>query len=1103
MNWDAFKNRAQTNGKKRMPRRHRHAVELTATCACALLVTLSLVLPAFAAGASNDAQTESTTVAATTDNSSSSSSNENVSGGGTSQDGSASASVEKDESSSDESSSASDNDSSSTAAAAKAAPTLEDADSVTQISGNEALTNANVAKGGSFQLSDDVTQSSTIWVANGKTVTIDLNGRTLKYTGDSSLFHVQSGGTLVITDSQSTTDTPSKASGNKYGNEASVTYSNGVPTQLIYYVTESTSNSDKTSTTETLYKHTVTPKGIITAINGSGANSVIYMDGGTLNVEGGTICMPNSASHSSDCHIINVEAGTFNLRGGYIVGGQRTSNWGGGVHLSTAKGSGTTLNMTGGVIAANKAKAGSGIYAENGTTVNVSGGAISGNVIPDATIPASKNASEGPAGDGYGAGIYAVGATVSVTDGYITNNKNLAKYGDSGQGLIGGGGIAIVNDSSQASLSVSGGYITGNYAESAGGGIYAGRYKKGLGKHFKLSGGTVAFNVSNQSEGGGIRVSSGTTATFSVPAESHAYITNNKCNSTYDWGGGGMFVQEGGFVAVLNALITNNTAGGYGGGFAACPTGETVITHTQGAAIYGNTDAGSSMAANMSGGGHGKNEDQDARDNTTFRTNGHSDYFLVRKSSNSSYISVVTGRMLGDGAANWSGSVDGTATTIDANSGAAAKNMVGLKANPDDAAKTAAVTAATLTISGNYSHNHGGGIMTNGGVVLGHVENINTYPGLSFTANKKLVQDGVDASGQLTDGAYHFVLLSSESDSQKPSWNANGTLNYGGCTEVTNVTNNAAGTISFGASSHYSSSGTYRYYVAEPPNSADADKKTQTYDQTIYQIVADVVLSSSTKLLDITFNHYSIKSLTVTVIAKDGTTSTYTPTTTTNSDNSVSFTLTRNGKSASAFSNTLKPYATSGSFTPEVKKHVEGGEVKEFTFKLFDEKGYDDGKWDGAALQTKQTTKSDSSDATVTFDTINYTNLGVNDLTGGKGGTKTYTYYIREESGSDNGYTYDGGYYKVVVTAQDTPASDNFSGTLSTKAKYTYVDANGKSTDVADGDKPTFNNKYETKLPSAGKAGIALAYVAGAAALAYGIVRLHETRSDSRRGGDR
>jgi hypothetical protein len=139
----------------------------------------------------------------------------------------------------------------------------------------------------------------------------------------------------------------------------------------------------------------------------------------------------------------------------------------------------------------------------------------------------------------------------------------------------------------------------------------------------------------------------------------------------------------------------------------------------------------------------------------------------------------------------------------------------------------------------------------------------------------------------------------------------------------------------------------------------------------------------------------------------------------------------------------------------------------------------------------------------VTFKTINYTNLGENkNFTAGKGGTETYTYYIREKSGSDNGYTYDGGYYRVVVTAQDTPAADNFSGTLTTTAKYTYVDANGNESSTSTTD-PTFNNKYATQLPSAGQAGIALAYVAGAAALAYGIVRLYKTRSDSRKGGDR
>lgn len=979
---------------------------------------------------------------------------------------------------------------------------LAAANSTTQVSGEEGLGVA--ANGGTYQLSGDVYQTSTVTITGNTTV--DLNGHSVYYKETTKLFDVE-GGTLTIIDSNPAKDTKTVAeSGSE--NVGSITYNGTAPTKLTYYVTESEVNADGISTTETRYQHTVNytvnPGGVITAEASNGADSVIYMKSGTLNIQGGTICMPHSASHGSDCHIVSVAGGTFNLSGGYIAGGKRTSNWGGGVCLTGS----STLNMSGGVITANEAKAGAGVYAAQGTKVNMTNdnAVISGNTVVAGTYGWTDGA-----GDGYGGGIYAVGATVNVSGGYITNNRVNASYNQRHQGLIGGGGIAIMNDSSQASLSISGGYITENYSNEAGGGIYAGRWGKGLGEHFTLTGGTIASNVAQKSEGGGIRISQGTTANFSVAAGSHAYITNNECNSTFDWGGGGVFVQEGGKLVVLNSLITNNTAGGYGGGFAACPTGQTIVTHTQGAAIYDNTDAGTSMSANMSGGGYGKNEDQDARDNETFRTNGHADYFLVRASSNNSYISVITGRMLGDGAANWSGSVDGTATTIDgtattidANSGAAAKYMVGLTANPSNAAKSAAIAAATLTISGNHSHNHGGGIMTNGGVILGHVENINTYPGLSFTANKSLVQDGADASSQLTDVAYHFVLLSSESDSQKPSWNDDGTLNYGGCTEVTNVTNNADGTISFGASSEYSQSGTYRYYVAELPNSANADKKTQTYDQTIYQIDADVELSSSTTLLDITFNHYTIKSLTVTVIGKDGTRSTYNPRTSTNSDNSVSFTLTRDNNGTAAFTNALKPYSTSGSFTPSVKKHVDGGEVKEFTFELYSADGYKDGKWDSSkVIDTKTTTKSDGSGATVTFDTINYTNLGVNDLdTKARGGKATYTYYIREEPGSDNGYSYDGGYYKVVVTAKDTPAADNFSGTLKTTATYTYYDKDGKAASTSTTD-PTFNNKYATKLPSAGQAGIALAYVAGAAALAYGIVRLYKTRSDSRKGGDR
>lgn len=1092
-----------------MPRRHRHAVELTATCACALLVTLSLVLPAFAAGASNDAQTESTTVAATTDNSSSSSSNENVSGGGTSQDGSASASVEKDESSSDESSSASDNASSSAAAAAKAAPLLaaSNASNVTTLSGNSTLPSNDAS--GTYRLTDNVTQSYTSFISSD--VTIDLNGHTLNYTGNQSLFHVQSGGKLTIVDSsntasnnvvsRSTVDAKNDAS--SIGKTASIEWNGSAPSKLTYYVTVTKSdvNTNGLGTTETCEKHEVTPGGdevtpggVINATNSTGANSVIYMDDGELNLQGGMITMAHASEYSStDGHIIDVNGGTFNMTGGYVCGGtfqtgRNSHDHGGGILVRSG-----SMELSGGVIAANSDGEGGGIY--NSATLKISGGVVSGNEVPVSS---------------YGGGISSVNGTLTVSGGYITNNVMSVYCNNDGWGDHGGGGIAARGNN--GSLSITGGYITGNKSQEAGGGVYAGANNVGL-KSFTISGGTIASNASENSEGGGVRVSQYTKAVFDAASGKKIYISNNACNSTFDWGGGGVFVQaadsvqNNGDLVAKNALITNNTAGGYGGGVAACPTGETVITHTQGAAIYGNTDAGSSMAANMSGGGHGKNEDQDARDDTTFRTNGHSDYFLVRKSSNSSYISVVTGRMLGDGAANWSGSVDGTATTIDANSGAAAKNMVGLKANPDDAAKTAAVTAATLIISGNYSHNHGGGIMTNGGVTLGDVKNIDIYPGLSFSAKKSLTQDG--ASAQLTNGQYTFqytfVLLSPTSkDSKAPSWKEDGTLDYGGCTESARTTNDADGNIHFNVSSEYSQAGEYRYYVAEIPNSGDTS--TKTYDKTIYRIDADIRedTSKQTTLLGITFKHYTISNLRVTPITSAVEGTAYYPRTTT-PGSITSFTLTKDGdaNNKAAFSNALKPYETTGSFTPEVKKHVEGGEVKEFTFELFDEKGYDGGKWDGNVLQTKTTTKSGDSDATVTFDTINY-KLGVSSdsdldlLTDGKGGTKTYTYYIREATtGGHNGYTYDTDYYKVDVKVQD-----DSNGHLIPTPTYTKYDKDGNKKPESTTD-PTFNNKYATKLPSAGKAGIALAYVAGAAALAYGIVRLYKTRSDSRKGGDR
>lgn len=86
MNWDASKEHARPHSRRSIQKSQKfHALELTATCLSALLITLSLVLPAFASGVSSD-QSGSSDIAVQTDDSSSSSqdssSSENGLGGG-------------------------------------------------------------------------------------------------------------------------------------------------------------------------------------------------------------------------------------------------------------------------------------------------------------------------------------------------------------------------------------------------------------------------------------------------------------------------------------------------------------------------------------------------------------------------------------------------------------------------------------------------------------------------------------------------------------------------------------------------------------------------------------------------------------------------------------------------------------------------------------------------------------------------------------------------------------------------------------------------------------------------------------------------------------
>ena len=658
--------------------------------------------------------------------------------------------------------------------------------------------------GGEFQLTGDAWTADNGSSANlsiSKDTTIDLNGHTLTISKSGQCFEVQNGATLTIIDSAAPQETVTDSGGAVYGNKA--TLENDT---LTYYITTSTPSG--TGTTESLEQHTVTLTGAIRCDESS--DQAIKVNGGTLDIQGGAL------RNSSGKRIVLVESGTLTMEGGYIVGGGSQGNPGGGIYVTNG-----TLNISGGVVAANSGTRGGGICIEGGS-FTMSGGVISGNQIQGSAYTGNWDT-------GLGGGVFAQNTTVTISGGYITNNRENAKCEKNGFGCHGGGGIATRG----GSIAMQGGFVTGNYSEEAGGGMYIGHFNYGSSATFTMTGGIVAGNVANQSEGGGIRVSGHTNG--SIQASGSVYITNNVTNTTFDWGGGGIFVQTEGNLNITNALITANTAYGYGGGVAACPTGETLITHTDGAAIYGNSDTG----GNMSGGGNDKNADSTvAQPNGTFTSNGHKDYFCVRSGGNNP-ISLVTGEMLGDGAANWTGSSDGTYITISKTGYATANYLFGLAADPDSEAVAAAKGAARVIITGNHSHIHGGGIMTNGGLILGRKEEIVTAtPALDITGTKALLKDG---AAQESGRDFHFLLKNSAGE------------------EVGTATADAAtGQFTISPNVQYTQAGTYTYALSE----VNDNRPGITYDTKEYTIQVTIE-EKTVSLLGVTFKSYNVASVTL------------------------------------------------------------------------------------------------------------------------------------------------------------------------------------------------------------------------------------------------
>ncbi len=183
----------------------------------------------------------------------------------------------------------------------------------------------NASGAANFKLTKDIVTGETIQLEQkDSNITLDLNGHKIKYTSlDQPLFNIIGGATLTIKDTYKDTD-PEKPSDKvisvkqlddpgqnlnrnldreNYGIEAKlVCDTDGIPSNLYYYVTQSSpSKTDTTKTTETLYEHSVDIKGAIVACGGNANLRLINLynkngKGGTFNLVSGVITQKKAAA---------------------------------------------------------------------------------------------------------------------------------------------------------------------------------------------------------------------------------------------------------------------------------------------------------------------------------------------------------------------------------------------------------------------------------------------------------------------------------------------------------------------------------------------------------------------------------------------------------------------------------------------------------------------------------------------------------------------------------------------------------------------------------------------------------------------------------------
>lgn len=329
---------------------------------------------------------------------------------------------------------------------------------------------------------------------------------------------------------------------------------------------------------------------VITENSALGENISGLGMGSTWSGAGGGIVAAQSSLTLGACEIsLNAAERDVAVTGSYsggggIMGGGRTfisvndesalisensSTYGGGICTDTLG----TLDIVNGIISANIASNGAGVYSQNDLTM--SGGVIGGN----------------NAGSGLGGGIFS-NNTVEITGGIIGEYATESLIGNtatSGGGIyssatgtvtISGGtvdGNTVTGSSSSGGgifsanqVYINGGTISNNTAVAFGGGVY-GKYvefeENGTGV---VSGNKVTSTSTTKGYGGGIYISSTTTSGGSLIMNSGTISNNITTTAARD--GAGVYISgtsstvRGTMTMTNYSIINNNKASRNGGG---------------------------------------------------------------------------------------------------------------------------------------------------------------------------------------------------------------------------------------------------------------------------------------------------------------------------------------------------------------------------------------------------------------------------------------------------------------------------------------------------------------------------------------------------------